>query len=362
VTVPTVTYKSSGGGITQGQPEIDTVTMEATPLYTPRRYKDTFVAVVGEDAIVKDTKGVEKIYGYPLSMDTLQLFYNRDLLDKAGIAEPPTTWEEFNKSIEKLRKIDPGTNKIVQAAAALGRADNIDRATDIVMLLMAQNGAKLKDESGRPSFDLIPVDLKNRTKAPGPEALAFYTDFANPGKSDVYTWSKDLPSSVDMFSRGTLAYFFGYSYHRDQLLERAPKLNYGVAPVPQLNSTPVHMANYWIEAVTKKSKHQDEAWHFLNFITQEQQAATYLKKTTRPTALRSLVKKQLDDNSLEVIKPFIQGVLVAKNWYQGNDEKTAEQIISSMIKRVNDNAFEPGVGDIYVAAVRDAVHQLDTTR
>src|SRR3989344_5351930 len=35
------------------------------------------------------------VYALPLSIDTLALFYNKDIFDTAGIVSPPKTWSEF---------------------------------------------------------------------------------------------------------------------------------------------------------------------------------------------------------------------------------------------------------------------------
>ena len=37
----------------------------------------------------------EKFYGMPWILDTKYLFYNKEILEKAGIANPPKTWEEL---------------------------------------------------------------------------------------------------------------------------------------------------------------------------------------------------------------------------------------------------------------------------
>ncbi|MFC4015212.1 extracellular solute-binding protein [Nonomuraea purpurea] len=43
------------------------------------------------------------VYGVPLDMSTLALYYRTDLLEKAGIDSPPKTWDELVEDIGKLK-------------------------------------------------------------------------------------------------------------------------------------------------------------------------------------------------------------------------------------------------------------------
>lgn len=49
-----------------------------------------------------------KLYGVPKATNTIALFYNKDLFAKAGIAEPPTTWDQLVEDARKLN--DPANN------------------------------------------------------------------------------------------------------------------------------------------------------------------------------------------------------------------------------------------------------------
>jgi multiple sugar transport system substrate-binding protein len=49
-----------------------------------------------------------KLYGIPKATNTIALFYNKDLFAKAGIAEPPKTWDELLEDARKLN--DPANN------------------------------------------------------------------------------------------------------------------------------------------------------------------------------------------------------------------------------------------------------------
>ena len=49
-----------------------------------------------------------KLFGVPKATNTIALFYNKDLFAKAGIAAPPTTWDQMLEDARKLN--DPANN------------------------------------------------------------------------------------------------------------------------------------------------------------------------------------------------------------------------------------------------------------
>lgn len=294
--------------------------------------KNTFVDQVAADAILPfaDAKGVltDQIFGLPLGLDTLVLYWNRDLLNAANIAEPARTWDEFLTHVQTLTKFD-AKGGILEAGAAIGTADNVERSVDILSGLMMQNGAVMR-QGNQATFDVIPAGLSRET-APGSEALRFYTDFANPGKK-AYTWNDQMPDSLTAFTSGAAAYFFGYAYNLPVIRTLNPKLSFGIASLPQIDPTHVvNVANYWLESVSAKTKHPNEAWDFVQFATKAGNVDSYLKKAGKPTAVRSLVAGQLEDLSLSV---FAGESLTAKSWYVGKDPDAGEATMNGLIRSV----------------------------
>lgn len=290
---------------------------------TTRELKTNFPDVVSSDVILEDGN----IYGLPLSIDTLVIFYNRDLLNSAGITNAPLYWnKEFQQNVKKLTKQDPKKG-LVQSGVALGTYKNINRFSDILSVLMMQNGA-IMTNGNQVTFHSVPETMTSNYN-PGLEALRFYTDFSNPNK-EVYCWNNDMPNSLEAFTSGSLAMFFGYSFNIEQIRAQAPKLNFGIAKLPQIegNSLEINYANYWVDTVSKKSKYPNEAWDFIQFLTKEENAKLYLAKTKKPTALKSLINSQKDDEDLGV---FAEQILSAKSWYHGKSVSNAESAIGEMI-------------------------------
>lgn len=318
--------------------------------FVPSTVREKFVDVVYDDVVinVKNDKGqyVDGIFGLPLAIDTLALYYNRDLFNNAGITNPPQFWNrEFQQDVKKMTKQN-NKGEIMQSGVALGGSDNIERAVDILAVLMMQNGSSIL-ENGVVQFHKSSANSQSGNFNPGLDALRFYSDFSNPAK-EVYSWNNTLDNSVDMFVQGKLAMIFGYSYLLPIIQNKAPRLNISVTKLPQIegNSRNINFANYWVESVSSKiltnpdnlkkgktyaQNKQEAAWDFIRFITSEQQVKKYLEKTKKPSALRSLIGDQVDDPD---IGTFADQVLTSKSWYKGDDANAAEEIMKEMIDQV----------------------------
>lgn len=306
------TVKGTVGSSTQ----INTVTKN---MVTVDRLDREYVQAVKRDVVVDG-----KIYGLPMSMDVLALYYNKDLVDRSGVAETPKTWDDFQKAVKKITKYDKQSGKILQAGAAFGTGNNVVGSDDLLYLLYKQSGLNFTTKTGAAAFNGMtqgnetnPITIMN-----------FYADFANSTR-DTYTWNESMGNAFDKFTAGSVAFFFGYSYHDAQIKARAPQLNYGILPMLQLNSDqPVNAANYWVQSVVGKSKYQNEAWNLVDYLTHSKATKDYLDKTGRPTALRAYVAAQ---NEIPELAPFASQVLVAENWYRGRNYEAAMKAVNDMI-------------------------------
>lgn len=325
-------------------------TIKTVPSITLLQLKNDFVDVVYDDCVVSE-KGKDETVCLPFSLDALAMFYNKDIMNAAGIPQVPKTWSEFQDAVKKITKYG-SSGEIAQSAAALGEA-NIERGIDILSLLMMQNGAKMED-NGRVSFNM-PVGQEKFVH--GLEAFKFYKAFSDPSK-EVYTWNKNMPNSMDAFIQGRTAFFFGYSYHMPIIKARSPKLNFAIATVPQISleaPQAVNIGNYWAQVVSDKSKNKGIAWNFIQFAAANLKVANlYLKAAKKPTALRGLINEQLNDME---IAPFASEVLTAKSWYSGKDAGAMEQIFSDMISSVGMGAEDKE----YQMALNEAAKKIGQT-
>lgn len=299
------------------------VNAQTIPMVTTAQLEREYVPAVPGDVARNG-----KIYGLPLSVDTLAIYYNKDLLDRAGIAEPPKTWDEFQADVKKLTKYDKTGGKIIQSGAALGTGTNVPGSDDILFALFKQSKLPFTDSSGRAIFNTLSTTVGQNQPTLAMNVVNFYTDFANPAR-DTYSWNETMPSALDSFVNGTTAFFFGYNYHYAQIKARAPQLNFDVIPLLQLNSdATANATNYSVETVTAKSKHQNEAWALINYLAHSGATKEYLTKTNRPSALRTYIGMQQSDPTLA---PFVSQLLVADTWYHGANYAEAARALSDML-------------------------------
>ncbi len=230
-----------------------------TNLMTKDQYQESFYSVTA-DTLYKSNN----YYGIPLSIDGLALVYNQDLMNQAGVTAVPATWDDVRQAAAKITKKD-AKGAITTGGIAMGTANNVDHFSEILGLLMAQNGVSITNSQGQVTFgNSLSPDGNNL----GAEALAFYTLFSTTEK----VWADNLEASTLAFSKGNVGMILVPSWRVASLVEQNPQLQIRVTAAPQLAANQnVGYASYWVETVPKTSSNQAEAWKFLTWLSQKEQ-------------------------------------------------------------------------------------------
>lgn len=311
-----------------------------------------FVNVVADDVLIEGS-----VYGVPLFVDSLALYYNKDLFDFAGITQPPKTWSDLIRDSRKLT-ISDDREGLTQSGVALGTAENINSSTDILNALFLQMGTGLEHNR-----ELSGVNLGDA----GRQAIDFYTQFSDVNASS-YTWNIKKDYSIDAFGERGVAMMINYSWHYDTIKRKNSRLNFAVAPLPQFEGLdPKNYANYWVFVVAENKDadsvsvedrsradtiRTQEAWQYLRYLTlhkggeyvltnflegtqkafslTQDPAKTYAQETNTPAARRDIVELQKND---PVLGPFAQGNLLARSWRQG-DAEAIETLMAEVIDSV----------------------------
>jgi len=284
---------------------------------TNREFENTFYKVHQ-----KDLKVDNHYYGLPLMIDGLVLICNDNLFKKAGISKAPLTWDELTDTVTKLTVKDRD-GKLITAGIALGTASNIEHFSDILGLMLVQNGSNLKE--------LDQMDAAG--------ALESYRKFAEPPHS---FWDENMPNSLTAFIQEKVAMIFAPSWEILVIKSANPDINLKVVPVPSVpGAASVSIANYWVEGVSRFSRSQIEAWKFLRFLT-EKDNLTKLYELQSKTRLFGEPYSRVD------LAP-----LLVQNEYIGAVIKQADYFVSlPLISRTFDN----GLNDEIIQYLENAVN------
>ncbi len=245
-------------------------------------FSATFYPVARDSLVVNG-----QIYALPSEINGLALFYNEDILKAAGVT-PPKSWQDFLDVSSKVTVKDGG--QIKTAGAAIGTTNNVDFWSEILgLLLLQQPGVNLSSPFGSKSAEI----------------LKFYTSFIiDPRRK---TWDQSLQGSTQMFTSSNLAFYFGKFEQVAAIKTLNPSLKFGVVPVPQLPGGQVGWASFWVEAVSKNSKHQREAWEFVKFLTQKE----VILSLGVPPARIDMASSVTDP----LVMPFVSQGYYYKSWY-----------------------------------------------
>ena len=273
------------------------------------------------DVVKQDFTNNGNIYALPIYIDTLAFIYNRSYFDAKGVAVVPKNWNEFQYVISRLKEVD-SSGKISKAAGAIGGSNkSIEKASDLLSLIMLQMGVEMVDKNNSANF----------SRSGGEDALNFYLQFSNPN-SPNYTWHDNFRYSMEGFSQEIIGAIFNYADSIKNIKEKNPFLNIEVAPMLQFpNKKSVNYANYWGLAVPVQSKNTISAWNFILYFSADAKVAEqYLQASKRPPALRELIQKYSNDADLGV---FARQALTAQSWRQ-KDNSGVRKSFSNMIESI----------------------------
>lgn len=291
-----------------------------TDLLPVRAVREEFVDTVASDLVAGG-----RVFGLPLFVDSLALYYNKDVFNVSGIALPPRTWTDVYNVVRRTTKFHPvETGQIDRHGIALGSGRNVNRAPDVLSALMLQNGTPMVDAEGAVGFG------KHQGAV---SALQFLTSFANPSK-DVYTWTLSSDYSLDAFAEGEAAMMVNYSHHLPTIRLKNPRLSFAVAPLPQTEGTSakdfLSYASYWAFAVSRQTKNAQAAWEFVRFATARDPAKAYLEKSGYPPARNDLVAEFKNNPAIGV---FAEQALIAKTWRQP-DNRVVDRVFTEILDDV----------------------------
>lgn len=207
-----------------------------------------------QDIIKTQWQAKNNTYAIPIVNYAYPMFYNKDVLDKAGVTELPKTWTDFEEVCGKIK-----------ASGAYPFALNLDTSSpsgiqNTYMGFAWASGIKMKTDDGK--YNLSDnADLK---------AFAEYMNGLN-SKGYLYPGMSSL-TEADMsskFSSGNLGFVILSAALLNSFRTESPDLNIGAVPIPvkdDYSGKSGMCVASWALGVTENSGHKAEAMKFIEYL------------------------------------------------------------------------------------------------
>jgi multiple sugar transport system substrate-binding protein len=198
-----------------------------------------------------------KTYGMPWILDTKYLFYNTEMLQKAGIAEPPKTWDELAKDAKIIK--DKG---LVQYPIVWSWSQAEAVICDYVTIAAAYQGKFYED--GKPVFD----------KGGSLDALKYMVQTLKDGISNPNSKEYLEEDVRKVFSAGDAAFALNWTYMYGKTGDQAESKvvgKVGVVPAPGVEgkTTASAVNGSMALGITAGSSKADLAWKYIAFLTSQ---------------------------------------------------------------------------------------------
>ncbi len=265
----------------------------------------------------------------PVGVDPLVMYYNKDLYTNAGLTIPPQNWTNFLLASRALTQTD-AENRIEISGAAMGEFSNIDRAKDILSMLLIQGGSPIIDrQAGDRLVPVLDRDL-GQPIPPAEAAVNFYTQFVDP-RRNTFSWNRSQPEARTAFQTGRLGHYFGLASERRVISNLNPNLNFDVAVVPQTDASNRRTyARVSGLSVVAGSNNPGVAWQAGNII-----AFGYADRLSEITGLAPASNVLLGRGHPDAFRDiFYRSAIISRSWLDPDPDRT-EGIFGRMINSVN---------------------------
>jgi multiple sugar transport system substrate-binding protein len=200
-----------------------------------------------------------KYYGLPTDIQTIVMYWNKDLVAAAGLdaEKGPKNWDEMREWAKKLTKSEGG--KMIQS----GWGEKGYHPE--VQALIAQNGGKMVDGSGKYVF----ADDEKSV-----EAIKFMVDAYKVDK----VYDTQFVKNWEGFRQGKVALMLGHPAMLGNLKQTAPNVKLGIGLIPAKSGKNTTVVTSWAYSMSKKADSK-AATKWIEFLA----SAEVQKKWTKQT-------------------------------------------------------------------------------
>ncbi len=224
-----------------------------------------------------------KVYSVPFATQTVLVYYNKDLFDKAGVT-PPETWDEFKQVTDKLKEAG-----ITPLANGIADGWTIEVASGAIMPNFYGESFFGDVTSGKTTFE-DPRYVAALGK------MAELAPYMPTGFEAV-----DYATMKALFTSGSAAMFIGGSWEIPAWREAG--LNFGFMAGPAAKAGDTRMVATWLDggyAVNAASPNKEAALEFIRFTATPEFAQMLADKLNNVPAVQGATPK--DEALQQIIK------------------------------------------------------------
>ena len=229
-----------------------------------------------------------KMYAAPYLTDGGLLYYRKDLLDAAGITDPPKTWDDLEADCKKVQALPQAAG----AGCYAGQFEKYEGLTVNFSEAVNSAGGELVNDQGKPDVN-TPAAKKG---------LDFLVDGFKNGfiPKEAITYKEEEGRRA--FQDGKLIFHrqWPYQYKLASATDGSSKVagKFAVGPLPGLDGVGKSSLGGHNLAISKFAKNKGSALAFIQFLTSEPEEKLHLQKTSEAP-----VYSELYDDP-ELIKQF----------------------------------------------------------
>jgi ABC-type glycerol-3-phosphate transport system substrate-binding protein len=291
-------------------------------------------------------------YGYPVAVNPLVMYWNKDILANEGYLKPPATWEELVNSVFADLIVRSDDRSIQRSVVAMGEYNNVRNAFGVISALMIQGGSAGVVSLPDNRYQVRLQSAKSGDGNPLSAAADFYTRFSRPDNT-LYSWNRSFGEDRSRFLAGDLAFYFGYASEGRELERSNPNLNFDIAEIPQGASATVRRTygDYYALSLMRSSKNRTGAVAVMTELGSLTNTAEIARNSNMVPALRNAVSAGNNDTYGRVA---YQAAPVAFGWLNPNRLAT-DQILVTMTEDINSNrrGLNSAVSDVISRLIRE---------
>lgn len=289
-----------------------------------------------------------KLYGVPVSADSLAYIYNSTTFNEVASTLPDDQEEEFGLSADTWTRMSKwaqlATTKnqkgeLTQSGIALGTSANTYAATDVLTAMLNQQGADIISSDGKNVVFNLAIERAGATVFPASEAIANYTSYAKPGNAN-FSWSPNSGDPINEFVNGKVKSFIGYYTAFKEIEKKNPDFEIRLSPFPQLDGVTDEnredFAVTWSFIANSRTSESSLAWRYLSIYLDPNILVEYATSTgridpTREGTRTPLTERTFSDNEADEV--FRAQFATAKP-YLKPEWQLVDQILQDAINQV----------------------------